>query len=206
MLAASLLAVTLVSGQAAARPADPALAERSRVGKELMAAGRYAEAAAAYRELVRAIPRNAGPLVNLEPARAARALRCRGLVQPGTNLRRAGGAVVPRPPRAGRGVSAHARPRRGSTAGRGPARRGLPALPASGRARSHDARPPRRAGAHLQGDRPRRLGRGRAGEGAPPRRPGLQSRDPGLRLRGGAGPRAPPPPAPARRPPRAVLT
>ena len=65
MLAASLLAVTLVSGQAAARPADPALAERSRVGKELMAAGRYAEAAAAYRELVRAIPGNAGLLVNL---------------------------------------------------------------------------------------------------------------------------------------------
>src|SRR5712691_8207062 len=65
MLAASLLAVTLVSGQAAARPADPALAERSRAGKELMGAGRYAEAAAAYRELVRAIPGNAGLLVNL---------------------------------------------------------------------------------------------------------------------------------------------
>jgi tetratricopeptide (TPR) repeat protein len=65
MLAASLLAVTLVSGQAAVRPADPALAERSRVGKELMAAGRYAEAAAAYRELVRAMPGNAGLLVNL---------------------------------------------------------------------------------------------------------------------------------------------
>jgi tetratricopeptide (TPR) repeat protein len=65
MLIASLLAVTLVSGQAAARPADPALAERSRAGKELMAAGRYAEAAATYRELVRAIPGNAGLLVNL---------------------------------------------------------------------------------------------------------------------------------------------
>ena len=65
MLAASLLAVTLVSGQAAARPADPVLAERSRAGKELMAAGRYAEAAAAYRELVRAMPGNPGLLVNL---------------------------------------------------------------------------------------------------------------------------------------------
>jgi len=65
MLAAALLAVTLVSGQAAARPADPALAERSRAGKELMAAGRYAEAAAVYHELVRAIPGNAGLLVNL---------------------------------------------------------------------------------------------------------------------------------------------
>ena len=65
MLTASLLAVTLVSGQAATRSADPALAERSRAGKELMAAGRYAEAAAAYRELVRAIPGNAGLLVNL---------------------------------------------------------------------------------------------------------------------------------------------
>lgn len=65
MLTASVLVLILVSGQAAARPADPALAERSRAGKELMAAGRYAEAAAAYRELVRAIPGNAGLLVNL---------------------------------------------------------------------------------------------------------------------------------------------
>jgi hypothetical protein len=38
MLAASLLAVTLAFGQAAARPADPALAERSRVGKEAITA------------------------------------------------------------------------------------------------------------------------------------------------------------------------
>jgi len=68
MLAAALLAFTLVSGQAGARPAgpaDPALAERSRAAKDLMAAGRYAEAAAAYRELVRAVPGNAGLLVNL---------------------------------------------------------------------------------------------------------------------------------------------
>jgi predicted Zn-dependent protease len=57
--------VTLLSGQAAARPADASLAERSRAGKELMAAGRYAEAALAYRELVRAMPGNAGLLVNL---------------------------------------------------------------------------------------------------------------------------------------------
>jgi len=67
MVTASLLAawVLLVPGQGAARPADPALAERSRAGKELMAAGRYAEAAATYRELVRALPGNAGLLVNL---------------------------------------------------------------------------------------------------------------------------------------------
>lgn len=67
MLAASLLAalVTLAAGQAAVRPPDPALAERSRAAKELMAAGRYAEAAATYRELVRAMPGNAGLLVNL---------------------------------------------------------------------------------------------------------------------------------------------
>jgi tetratricopeptide (TPR) repeat protein len=55
----------LASGQTAARPADPALAEKSRVAKERMAAGRYAEAAAAYRELVKAVPGNAGLLVNL---------------------------------------------------------------------------------------------------------------------------------------------
>src|SRR6266496_2215766 len=65
MLTASLLVLILVSGQATARPADSALAERSRAAKELMAAGRYAEAAATYRELVRAIPGNAGLLVNL---------------------------------------------------------------------------------------------------------------------------------------------
>src|SRR6185369_7419477 len=65
MVAVSLLAAFLASGQAAARPPDPALAERSRAGKELMAAGRYAEAAAAYRDLVRALPGNAGLLVNL---------------------------------------------------------------------------------------------------------------------------------------------
>jgi len=67
MLAAPLLAtaLTLAAGQSAARPPDAGLAERSRAGKELMAAGRYAEAAAAYRELVRAMPGNAGLLVNL---------------------------------------------------------------------------------------------------------------------------------------------
>jgi Flp pilus assembly protein TadD len=67
MLAASLLAVLVsqAAGQSPARPSDAGLAERSRAGKELMAAGRYAEAAAAYRELVRAMPGNAGLLVNL---------------------------------------------------------------------------------------------------------------------------------------------
>src|SRR5258707_10286129 len=79
MLAASLLAVTLVSGQAAARPADPALAERSRVGKELMAAGRYGAARADYRELVGAIRGNAGLLVNL-----GMALHLSGKVQAAT--------------------------------------------------------------------------------------------------------------------------
>ena len=67
MVSACLLAawLSLVSGQAAARPPDTALAERSRAGKELMAAGRYAEAAAVYRELVKALPGNAGLQVNL---------------------------------------------------------------------------------------------------------------------------------------------
>jgi predicted Zn-dependent protease len=38
---------------------------QSRRGKELMEAGRYAEAAAVYRELVKAVPGNAGLLLNL---------------------------------------------------------------------------------------------------------------------------------------------
>ena len=68
MLAASLLvtAVLLVPGQgAAARPDETRLAAQSRRGKELMAAGRYAEAVPVYRELVRARPGNAGLLLNL---------------------------------------------------------------------------------------------------------------------------------------------
>jgi predicted Zn-dependent protease len=51
-------------------PAGPAgapddLAAKSRLGKELMAAGRYREAVSAYRELVAASPRNPGLLLNL---------------------------------------------------------------------------------------------------------------------------------------------
>ncbi|HEY8147901.1 MAG TPA: tetratricopeptide repeat protein [Vicinamibacteria bacterium] len=67
MVCASLLVVLLSgdSGQGAVRPSEAALAEKSRAGKELMAAGRYAEAATAYRELVKAVPGNAGLLVNL---------------------------------------------------------------------------------------------------------------------------------------------
>ena len=69
MLAASLLLplLCLAPAQGApARAAEPAaLAEKSRAAKELMAAGRYAEAAGTYRELVAAIPGNPGLLVNL---------------------------------------------------------------------------------------------------------------------------------------------
>jgi tetratricopeptide (TPR) repeat protein len=68
MLAGSLLviAVLLVPGQGApARPDDSRLAAESQRGKELMAAGRYAEAVPVYRDLVRARPGTAGLLLNL---------------------------------------------------------------------------------------------------------------------------------------------
>src|SRR5688572_17904134 len=50
---------------AAAPPASDLLAAKSQRGKELMAAGRYAEAVPVYRELVTALPANPGLLVNL---------------------------------------------------------------------------------------------------------------------------------------------
>jgi tetratricopeptide (TPR) repeat protein len=53
------LAVALAS----ARGED--LAAKSSRGKELMAAGRYAEAIPIYKELVRALPNNPGPIMNL---------------------------------------------------------------------------------------------------------------------------------------------
>jgi tetratricopeptide (TPR) repeat protein len=48
-------------------PASPEedLAEKSRVGKELMAASRYAEAVPVYRDLVKAVPGNPGLVLNL---------------------------------------------------------------------------------------------------------------------------------------------
>lgn len=58
-----LLAILLAGASPLAK--EGALAEKSRRGKELMAAGRFAEAAAVYRELVQTVPRNAGLLVNL---------------------------------------------------------------------------------------------------------------------------------------------
>jgi predicted Zn-dependent protease len=57
--------VLLLALAAQAPPPEDALAARSRAAKELMAAGRYAEAAAAYRELVKAVPGDALLLVNL---------------------------------------------------------------------------------------------------------------------------------------------
>lgn len=44
---------------------EQALAAKSRAAKELMAAGRYADAVPVYRELVQALPGNAGLLLNL---------------------------------------------------------------------------------------------------------------------------------------------
>jgi tetratricopeptide (TPR) repeat protein len=59
MTACFALALALVS----ARGED--LAAKASRGKELMAAGRFAEAIPLYRELVRALPNNPGPLMNL---------------------------------------------------------------------------------------------------------------------------------------------
>ena len=49
------------------RPAcsQPDLASESHQGKELMASGRFEEAIPIYRNLVRALPDNPGPLLNL---------------------------------------------------------------------------------------------------------------------------------------------
>ena len=68
--AALCLLLALLSPVADRRVAaqEPDLARRSQRGKELMAAGRYPEAAAVYRELVQALPDNAGLLLNLAMA------------------------------------------------------------------------------------------------------------------------------------------
>jgi predicted Zn-dependent protease len=62
-----LLATALLPWGQATSPRSPegTLAARSQRGKELMAAGRYAEAVAVYRGLVKALPGNPGLLVNL---------------------------------------------------------------------------------------------------------------------------------------------
>jgi predicted Zn-dependent protease len=61
-----LTALLLVPGQGApARPDDSRLAAESQRGKELMAAGRFAEAVPIYRALVSAQPGNPGLLLNL---------------------------------------------------------------------------------------------------------------------------------------------
>ena len=60
-----LLLCLLVAPPAPPRGSEDELGAKSRLGKELMAAGRYAEAAPVYRELVRAVPGNAGLLLNL---------------------------------------------------------------------------------------------------------------------------------------------
>ncbi len=55
--------VCLLAGHSSSPQED--LAEKSRVGKELMAAGRYAEAVSVYRDLVKAVPANPALLLNL---------------------------------------------------------------------------------------------------------------------------------------------
>lgn len=58
-----LAAVAFLGGPALLLAQVPA--ELSQRGSELMAAGRYAEAVPVYRDLVKAVPGNAGPLLNL---------------------------------------------------------------------------------------------------------------------------------------------
>jgi len=61
-----LVLVSLISpASPQVRANEEQLAAKSRFGKELMAAGRYAEAVPVYRELVDAVPGNAGLLLNL---------------------------------------------------------------------------------------------------------------------------------------------
>jgi tetratricopeptide (TPR) repeat protein len=55
----------LLAGQGPSPAPDAALAAKSRRGTELMAAGRYAEAATLYRELAKVVSGNPGLLVNL---------------------------------------------------------------------------------------------------------------------------------------------
>jgi predicted Zn-dependent protease len=63
-VAVVLLLVKLLGGSSL--PAqEPDLARKSQRGKELMAAGRYAESLPVYRELVRAVPGNPGLVLNL---------------------------------------------------------------------------------------------------------------------------------------------
>ena len=58
-----LAVIAFLGGPALLRAQVPA--ELSQRGSELMAAGRYAEAVPVYRDLVKAVPGNAGPLLNL---------------------------------------------------------------------------------------------------------------------------------------------
>ncbi len=57
------IAVTCLAGGLWAQPPD--LIAKSQRGKQLMAAGKFAEAAEVYQEIVRAVPDNPGMLVNL---------------------------------------------------------------------------------------------------------------------------------------------
>ncbi|HUG52117.1 MAG TPA: tetratricopeptide repeat protein [Vicinamibacteria bacterium] len=65
MAGALVLSLLLAAGQAATGSPDPALSARSRRGTELMEAGRYAEAVPVFLELAKAVPNNAGLLLNL---------------------------------------------------------------------------------------------------------------------------------------------
>ncbi len=64
---ARLILAFLLSGAALLRPGSPQddLGAKSAQGKDLMAAGRYAEAVPVYRELVKAMPEDPGLLLNL---------------------------------------------------------------------------------------------------------------------------------------------
>src|SRR6185295_1639590 len=70
-LVGSLIAAALCVGAGrAAEPPSDELAAKARRGKEAMAAGRFAEAAGLYAEIVRALPGEPGMLLNLGMALA----------------------------------------------------------------------------------------------------------------------------------------
>ncbi len=82
-------AAAALAGALSAQPPD--LVAKSQRGKQLMAAGKFAEAAEVYQEIVRTVPDNAGMLVNLgmarymarQPEKAIPALEAALKLQPG---------------------------------------------------------------------------------------------------------------------------
>ena len=167
----------LAAGAVASRGQDqPGVPDAAR-GRELMAAGRYAEAVPVYRELVAQLPGNPGLLLNWAWRSSSRALRAK----PSTRSPpRFGSCPIPSPRRCFWAPPAAARPRSGS---RGPTAAGG----------TSPIRSPR--GAFAAGRRARRARPARAGRASARRALAPRSRRPSgvvqprPHLRGASGPR-----------------